>query len=162
MSQLIIPDSVASAQDLGVILGEVKSYSAWASRELIKQKVAGKSAGPQPAMSEESARIIRDWSEGKPMTQVMIDGLVAALESHKKSAPSVTITLAAVPSGEVKSKLVAWCRKELNPSILVSFRLNRNILGGMVVAYGSHIHDWSFRRKLLESTTPFTEVLASV
>lgn len=162
MSQLIIPDSVASAQDLAVVLREVQNYSTWASRELIKQKVTGKSTGAQPAVSKESAGIIQSWSGGKPMTQAMIDDLLKALETYKKNAPTVTITLAAVPSGETKNKLVAWCRKELSQNILVSFRLNRNILGGMVVAYGSRIHDWSFRRKLLESTTQFSEVLARV
>lgn len=160
--KLTIPSGVASQQDLTVVLGDVQAYATWASRELIKQKVAGKSAGAQPNVSPEAAEIIRTWSGGKPMTQASIDGLLKALEDHKKSAPTVTITLAAVPSGEVKAKLVTWCRKELDPSILVSFRLNRAILGGMVVAYGSHIHDWSFRRKLMEHAKPFNEVLISV
>lgn len=159
---LTMPDKVASAQDLAAVLTDVRSYAKWASNELIKQKVSGKSAGTQPVISPEASDIIRSWSQGKSMTQASIDKLVASLEDYKKTAPSITITLAAVPSGEVKSSLVAWCRKELNKNILVSFRLNRNILGGMVVAYGSHIHDWSFRRKLLEAEKPFTEVLASV
>lgn len=160
--KLIMPDSVASAQDLAAVLADVQAYAKWASRELIKQKVAGKSAGAQPTITPEAAEIILSWSGDKDMTQTSIDGLVKALEDYKKSAPSVTITLAAVPSGEVKIKLVAWCRKNLADNILVSFRLNRNILGGLVVAYGSHIHDWSFRRKLLEAEKPFTEVLQSV
>lgn len=160
--KLVIPDSVASAQDLAAVLADVQAYAKWASRELIKQKVAGKSAGSQPVISPEAADIIRSWSGGKDMTQTSIDGLVKALEDYKKSAPSVTITLAAVPSGEVKVKLVSWCRKNLAENVLVSFRLNRNILGGLVVAYGSHIHDWSFRRKLLEAEKPFSEVLNGV
>ena len=160
--KLLIPDSVASAQDLTAVLNDVHTYAKWASRELIKQKVAGKSAGAQPDISAEASQVIRGWSGGKAMSQTSIDGLVKALEDYKKSAPSVTITLAAVPSGEVKAKLVAWCRKELAAGILVSFRLNRQILGGMVVAYGSHIHDWSFRRKLMEAEKPFSEVLAGV
>lgn len=159
---LVIPDSVASAQDLSAVVTDVRSYARWASSELIKQKVAGKSAGAQPAVSPEASDIIRAWSDGKPMTQTTIDALLKALEDYKKVAPTITITLAAVPSGEVKSKLVAWCRKELARNVLVSFRLNRNILGGMVVAYGSHIHDWSFRRKLLEAEKPFSEVLIGV
>ena len=159
---LVIPDTVASAQDLSSVLNDVRSYAKWASRELIKQKVAGKSTGAQPELSKEASDIIRSWSGGKPMTQTGIDGLVTALETYKKSAPSITITLAAVPSGEVKTSLVAWCRKELAGNILVSFRLNRNILGGMVVAYGSHIHDWSFRRKLMDPGKPFHEVLQNV
>jgi hypothetical protein len=160
--KLTIPDSVASSQDLASILVDVHTYAKWASRELIKQKVSGKSAGTQPEISKEASDVIRSWSDGKPLTQTSIDGLVKALEDYKKSAPTITITLAAVPSGEVRTRLVAWCRKELSPGVLVSFRLNRNILGGMVVAYGSHIHDWSFRRKLTEATKPFTEVLSSV
>lgn len=160
--KLTIPDSVASAQDLTAVLNDVHAYAKWAARELIKQKVSGKSAGAQPTVSAEAAQIIRDWSGGKAMSQASIDGLVKALEDYKKSAPTITITLAAVPSGEVRTKLVAWCRKELAAGVLVSFRLNRNILGGMVVAYGSHIHDWSFRRKLTEAEKPFAEVLASV
>lgn len=159
---LVIPDTIASAQDLSIVIRDVSAYNKWASNELIKQKVAGRSAGPQPAVSKESSEIIRNWSGGKPMTQATIDDLLKALEAYKKVAPSITITLAAVPSGDVKAKLVAWCRKEINQGVLVSFRLNRSILGGMVVAYGSHIHDWSFRRKLLDSKAQFSEVLASV
>lgn len=160
--KLTLPDSIASAQDLASVIRDVHSYAKWASKELIKQKVSGKSAGSQPELSPEAADIIRSWGGGKPLTQQSIDGLVRALEDYKKSAPSLTITLAAIPSGEVKSKLVAWCRKEIAQDVLVSFRLNRNILGGMVVAYGSHIHDWSFRRKLLDGPKPFHEVLAHV
>lgn len=160
--KLVIPDSIASVQDLNTVMNDVQSYARWASRELIKQKVAGKAGSPQPDITPEATQIIRDWNGGKPMTQSAIDGLITALESYKKTAPSVTITLAGVPSGDVKSKLVSWCRKELDPGILVSFRLNRNILGGMVVAYGSHIHDWSFRRKLMNSETSFAEVLQHV
>lgn len=160
--KLTLPDSIASDQDLAAVLSDVHSYAEWASRELIKQKVAGKSAGNQPDISPDSAAIIRSWGDGKPLTQASIDGLVKALENYKKSAPTITITLAAVPSGDVKSKLVGWCRKNIDAGVLVSFRLNRNILGGMVVAYGSHIHDWSFRRKLLDAPKPFHEVLANV
>lgn len=160
--KLLIPNSVASMQDLNTVINDVHAYARWASNELIKQKVAGKSAGSQPIVSPEASQIIREWSGSKPMTQALIDGLVKALDDYKKTAPSVTITLAAIPSGETKIKLVSWCRKELSSGILVSFRLNRNILGGMVVAYGSHIHDWSFRRKLMDAKKPFHEVFAGV
>lgn len=160
--KLVIPDTVASVQDLNTVINDVNAYARWASRELIKQKVAGKSAGEQPQIGKEASQIIRDWSEGKPVTQTSIESLVTSLDGYKKTAPTVTITLAGIPSGEVKTKLVSWCRKELSPGMLVSFRLNRNILGGMVVAYGSHIHDWSFRRKMMDAKKPFHEVLLHV
>ena len=160
--KLTVPDSVASAQDFAALANDVHAYAAWASKELIKQKVSGKSAGAQPQLSDEATTVIRSWGNGKPLTQTSIDSLIKALDEYKKSSPTVTITLAAIPSGEVKTKLVAWCRKELNPQILITFRLNRNILGGMVVAYGSHIHDWSFRRRLTDASKPFSEVLGRV
>lgn len=159
---LVLPHSIASAQDLAAVIRDVQTYAKWASNELIKQKVAGKSAGPQPDISSEAAEIIRTWNSGKPITQTSIDDLLKALEEHKKTAPTITITLAAIPSGDVKTKLASWCRQEIDPNVLVSFRLNRNILGGMVVSYGSHIHDWSFRRLLLEPKRQFSEVLAGV
>lgn len=160
--KLVLPDSVASQQDLAEVLNDVHSYAKWASRELIKQKVSGKSAGAQPQLSAEAAEIIRTWSGNKALTEDSIGRLLRSLDDYKKSAPTITITLAAVPSGEVKTKLVGWCRKNIDSRTLVSFRLNRNILGGMVVGYGSHIHDWSFRRKLMDAPKSFSEVLHSV
>lgn len=160
--KLKLPDTIASSQDLAGVTADVHAYAKWASRELIKQRVSGKSSGKQPDISSEASDLIRTWGGGKPLTQASIDGLIKALDSHKKAAPSITITLAAIPSGELKAKLVGWIRKELAPDMLVNFRLNRNILGGMVVAYGSHIFDWSFKRKLLDSPVTFREVLSRV
>lgn len=160
--KLSLPATVASSQDLAAIVADVHVYAKWASRELIKQRVSGKSTGKQPEISPEASDVIRTWSGGKPLTQASIDSLLKALDAHRKSAPSITVTLAAIPSGELKAKLVGWIRKELEPDMLVNFRLNRNILGGMVVAYGSHVFDWSFRRKLLDSPVTFHEVLGHV
>jgi hypothetical protein len=160
--KLTLPETVASTQDLSAIITEAHEYATWLSRESIKQKVAGKTSGAAPVVSAETSTIIRSWAAGKPVTKPVIDSLVKALDDYKKSAPTMTITLAAIPSGDVKTKLVRWCRTEINPGILITFRLNRAILGGMVVAYGSHVHDWSFRRKLMEPVKPFHEVLAHV
>ena len=160
--KLNLPASIASSQDLAAVITDVHTYAKWASRELIKQRVSGKSTGQQPEISPEASDIIRTWSKGKPLTQASIDSLVKTLDEHRKEAPSITVTLAAIPSGELKAKLVGWIRKELASDMLVNFRLNRNILGGMVVSYGSHIFDWSFRRKLLDSPITFHEVLNRV
>jgi hypothetical protein len=160
--RLTLPETVASTQDLAAIITEAHDYAKWVSRETIKQKVAGKTSGSAPIISTEALTIIRTWAAGKPVTKPVIDDLVKALDDYRKSAPTMTITLAAIPSGDLKTNLVRWCRTEINPNILITFRLNRAILGGMVIAYGSHIHDWSFRRKLMEPSKPFHEVLAHV
>ncbi|HRJ05982.1 MAG TPA: F0F1 ATP synthase subunit delta [Candidatus Saccharibacteria bacterium] len=160
--KLSLPDTVASQQDLASLISEVHAYAKWASHELIKQKVSVKTGTPQPAISAAASQLIRDWSGGKPLTQTSIDSLLKELDEYKKTAPSMTITLAAVAPNEVKAKLVGWARANLAPNMLVSFQMNRHILGGMVVNYGSHIFDWSFRRKLLSAEKPFHEVFVNV
>lgn len=160
--KLNLPESVASPQDLASVIAEIRLYAKWASHELIKQRVGTKGHDPQPEISSASSEIVREWSGGKSLTQANIDELLKSLDTYKKQAPTMSITLAGIPSNEVKVKLVKWCRKELASDVLVSFHMNRNILGGMVVNYGSHIFDWSFRRKLLETKTSFSEVLGRV
>lgn len=160
--KLKLPATVASSQDLVALIGEVHVYAKWAARELIKQRVSAKRGAPQPELSPEASDVIRTWSGNKPLTQASIDSLIKALEDHRKAAPTISITLAAIPSGDVKARLVEWVRKELAADMLINFRVNRNILGGLVVASGSHIFDWSFRRKLLNAPRPFHEVLQNV
>jgi F0F1-type ATP synthase delta subunit len=70
--------------------------------------------------------------------------------------------LAAPPSNGIKKTLVAWCRKNIATDILVNFDFNSTLLGGMVVRYGSHVFDWSFRRKILEEHSKFPGVLRNV
>ena len=48
------------------------------------------------------------------------------------------------------------------PDVLVNFQFNATILGGMVVRYGSHVYDWSFRRQILAKRDTFPEVLRRV
>jgi F0F1-type ATP synthase delta subunit len=160
--KLNLPPTVASPQDLAGLASDVHLYAKWASHELIKQKVKAASSTPQPTISPEASALIRAWSHDKPLTQTMLDELVAVLDNYKSTAPSMTITLAAVAPNEVKAKLVAWARTNLAENMLINFQINRHILGGLVVNYGSHIFDWSFRRKLLHSPIAFNEVIGRV
>lgn len=160
--KLKLPDSIASSQDLAALTSEVHVYAKWVARESIRQRVSGKGTEAHVELSAEASELVRTWGAGKPLTQASIDSLLKQLEMYRKTAPSITITLPAVPSGELKAKLVNWMRQNLSSDMLVNFRLNRNLLGGMVVAYGSHIFDWSFRRKLLDSPVKFHEVLNRV
>ena len=84
------------------------------------------------------------------------------LEKYIKTAPSITITLVAPTTNDTRKTLVNWCRKNIAPNILVDFRFNTTILGGMVIRYGSHIFDWSFRRQLLNNSKNFSEILRHV
>jgi hypothetical protein len=160
--KLTLPAGIASSQDLASLTAEVHEYAKWASHELIKQKAGTKQTLPQPELAPAASDLLRDISAGKPMTQAKIDELLAALEAYRKSAPTMNVTLAAAPSGELKRTLVEWLRKNIANDLLVSFHINRQILGGMVISYKSHTFDWSFRRKLLHGETGFHEVLRRV
>lgn len=162
MTSVKLPESIASPQDFAAVMTEIKAYSSWAAKAAIKHKVSGKSAGKGPELSPEARAIIHSWSGGKPLSSASASNLLAELERIRKAAKTITITLAAIPTGDVKARLVEWCRKEIDAQIMVNFRFNRSILGGMVVVYGSHIHDWSFRRKIKDSTVSFSEVLHRV
>ena len=113
-------------------------------------------------MSQAATELLRAWSAKQSLTQARLDELSGALQQFIKSAQVVTITLAAPPTGDVKQTLVAWCRSNINPQILVSFQFNQTLLGGMVVRYGSRIFDWSFRRQILAARDTFPEVLRRV
>ncbi len=157
-----LPNSVSSPQDLQALAGEIKEYSRWYSHNAIKKQIGGKASSEQPALSPSAVELLNGWSTKKPLSQESISELIVNLESFSDSAPSLAITLAAPPTNSLKITLVAWCRENIAPDALVTFRFNATILGGMVVRSGSHIYDWSFRRQILEARGRFPEVLRRV
>ena len=157
-----LPSAVGSSQDLVAVTGEIRDYARWFSHNAIRQQLhAGKSTD-SPALSPTAAELIAELTAKKPLSSQDIDGLIAQLELFNRTATSVTITLAAPAAGELKRTLVAWCRDNIAPDILVNFQFNRTLLGGMVVRYGSHIFDLSFRCQILAAKDRFPEVLRHV
>lgn len=157
-----MPDQVASPQDLSSLVFEVRDYARWYEHEIVKQKSGVKSTSAQPELSAVASGVIRDWADQKPLSQATIDELIALLESYSKTAPVMTITLAAPAPSKLRSDLTAWARANLAPNVLISFHFNSTILGGMVVRVGSRIYDWSFRRQLMNNMSKFPEVLGRV
>jgi F0F1-type ATP synthase delta subunit len=84
------------------------------------------------------------------------------LREFEESAPHITLTLAAPAPNGLKKTLISWCRDNIDKNILVDFKFNATILGGMVVVYGSRIFDWSFKRQILAAREKFPEVLRNV
>ena len=159
--KLELPDSISSPQDLNGLLLEVHEYSRWLSHNAVKEE-AGAEASPQPAISDSARAVISSWHGKKSPSVKTLDKLIEALEDFRGSASKMVITLAAPPGPKIKADLVGWCRKNLSEDVLVDFDFDGNLLGGMVVRWGSHIHDWSFRRQILENRYSFPEVLRNV
>lgn len=158
-----LPNNISSLQDLKSLIMEVRGYARWYSAESIKSKVSG----PAPVaggftVSETAASLIKTAVSDQGLNQKALDELISSLTALENTAPKVTVTLAGVPSGSLKKSMVDWFRNNLAPEILVDFKFNATILGGMVVQYGSHIYDWSFRRSILSNRSKFPEVLRHV
>lgn len=157
-----LPDSVASSQDLASLLIELRQYTHWFTHESIKKLVSARHRSDPPIVSAAGTEILRFCEADKTLTQQSLESMIETLEKYSGTAPSITITLAAPPTSSIKTTLVAWCRENIAHNILVTFQFNTTLLGGMVVRYGSHIFDWSFRRQILATRQSFPEVLRHV
>jgi F0F1-type ATP synthase delta subunit len=145
-----------------VLLLEIRDYARWFAHESIKKRVNADHVSDAPDISPAATVLIRDMVDKKSLDQKNLDTLIETLEEYKKTAPSLTITLSAPPTGGIKNSLVAWCRENIAPNVLVTFRFNSALLGGMILHSGSRVFDWSFRRQLLAARANFPEVLRRV
>lgn len=157
-----LPDSVCSPDDLTALILETREYAKWYEHELIKKRAGSTAKAVPPILSPTTGLFLHGLSQNGSLMRARLEQILSELDAYKKTAPTITLTLAAPATEHVKKTLTAWCRKEISPDLLVSFTYNRTLLGGMVVRYGSHVHDWSFRRQLLNNRVRFSEVLASV
>lgn len=157
-----LPSSISSLQELNVIGLELREYSKWFAHNAIKERVHAKNATPPPALSAGASELMRSASSGKLLSQTVLDKLIKDIETLKSSAPSATITLAAPVNNQTKQSLVSACRANIEENLLVTFKFNSTLCGGMVVQYGSRVFDWSFRRQILENKAQFAEILKSV
>lgn len=161
--KLKLPNSVSSEQDLAALILEIHDYAKWYSHTSIKQRVQNQHEVDQPpTLSAAATDVLHSWGENQPLNQTLLNELITTLENFKNTAPTMTITLAAPAPGDLKQTLVNWCRSNISPSMLVTFKFNSTILGGMVVHYGSRVFDWSFRRQILAGRAKFPEILRRV
>jgi len=158
-----LPNNIWSPDDLRELVTDLKRYAAWLSSYSIKQRV-GATAQPaeQPTLSSTALTLLHDLHDRQALSAASVTKLIADLEALQVVAPHITFTLAAPPSNGLKKALVSWCREHISHDSLVSFQFNATILGGMVVRYGSHIYDWSFRRQILSNRGKFPEILRNV
>lgn len=156
-----LPAAVSSAQDLQSMILDIQAYATWYGQTVIKQHLELSQTKDAPTLPKETVELVRaSVSDAKAgLSRKDLDSLVADLQELLHNLPSLTITLAAPPTGEVKRVLVAWCRDNIADNVLVSFKFNSTLLGGMVVRYGSRIFDWSFRRQILNNRGNFPQHL---
>lgn len=160
---LQLPNSVVSHEDLKSTIMEIQAYSRWFAAASIKQRVSPTAAVPNPPpLSPASLAIITDLSRAQSLSAQSLEAILGELQTIETKSPTIIITLAAPAAGGLRKTLTDWCRAHIAPTALVSFKFNSTILGGMVMQYGSHVYDWSFRRQILTNRDHFPEVLRRV
>jgi hypothetical protein len=160
--KLSLQDNVTSTQDLKAVILEVRTYAKWFGQTVVKMHLKRGSSYKPPIISQPAVNLINGCSTNQQISQKSLDELIAALEDLEATAPHISVALAAPPPGDLKKTLTEWFRKNIAPNILVDFSFNSTILGGMVIQYGSHVYDWSFKRQILASREHFPEVLRHV
>jgi hypothetical protein len=161
--KLSLPSNISSPQDLRALIMEIRAYARWSQQVATKMRIVAGVPKTEPmTVSEPAAILIRQAADNKEIDRKTLDELIVGLEEIEAKAPRVVITLAGLAPGSLRQLLVKWCRENLGPDVLVDLRFNATLLGGMVVQYGSHVHDWSFRRQILAGRSKFPEVLRHV
>lgn len=157
-----LPDDVVTPQDLASVILDIKRYNKWYQSEIIKQRTSVASSEPAPEVSDVASALLSQHAKDGQLSAQSLADLQSSLEYYKKHTQIITITLADIPSRPLRVELAEWCRKNIASDILIQFSCNSRILGGMVVRYGSHMFDWSFRTKLLSNKSIIPEVLRRV
>lgn len=157
-----LPNSIASSQDLTALILEIKDYAKWFEHESIKLHVNVKHVSKSPELSPSATELIHELSQKKSMNQANLDEMIDMLKEYSLKSPTVTVTLASIPTNNIKKIIVNWFRDNISPNALIDFRFNATILGGIVVHVGSKILDMSFRRQILANKSIIPEVLRRV
>ncbi len=160
--KLKLSSDIVSSEDLKALMNEIAVYAKWFRHNEIKMHITNQQATGRPMLSDAAADMLEQAAKPGKLTANMIDELLKELNAQFKAMPRVRITLAAMPTGAVKHKLAGWCRDNISPTLLIDFRYNASILGGMVVNLGSRTYDWSFRSRLMESREKLAEAFSSV
>lgn len=154
--KLKLPEDIVSGEDLKDVIEELKGYKAYLHHKQILNKVSSRKSGDAPRLSEAAADLIAQARDGGTLKLAELDKLINELNEVFARSLRVKIILAAAPTPGIKKKLSGWMRDNVSGSLLIDFRYDSAILGGMIVVFGSHINDWSFRRQILESKDKLT------
>ena len=159
---LKLTEDINSAEDLKAVIEEITEYRTYFRHTQIKSKFKNGVSRGDPDLSVAAVELMTQAKGTKPITLPEIDQLLTELEKLYAKAPKIRVVLAAAPTPAIKKTLSQWIRKNIAELILIDYRFDSTILGGMIVIFGSHIYDWSLRREILASKDKLNEILAHV
>ncbi len=155
-----IPDSVASPDDLQLLIFEVKKVIDLSHEQALRKSSPGHLA--ELDLSSPLRELLK-LKSGDPIPGIpQLEELEKWLEESMAAAPQLHITLPGVPGQNQKNEIVLWFRNQVHPLSLVFFEYNRSLAGGFVVRLGSQLFDYSFRHALLGNPDAMVKVMKHV
>jgi hypothetical protein len=146
---MTLPNEVYSPDQLSAITMELRAYIG-AKHDAARRSDHG--GALEPAVSS-ALRSIIDSAGNSSADQLLSD-----MEQLLKSAPTIHVITAAKPNSTLKQQITNWFRTEIHPSAMLTFAERRDLGGGVIVRAGSHIYDFSFKRKILDNKHRITEL----
>ncbi len=159
--KLNLGENIISPADLRSLIEEVEAYAAYSRHRHIQARAGARPTKNTPRISETANEFL---AANKPKDGYKLrdlDRLIAELEQRYHKSPQARITLADIASTGLKLSISNWLRLNVNESVLIDFRSDSTILGGMIVVVGSHIYDWSMRRQLLETKNKLIDLVSN-
>lgn len=157
-----LPEEINSAEDLKAVLEELRDFRTYFRHSEIKAKSGKNHTSDGPDLSMAAAKLLSQAKNKKQLTMSELEQLLSELELIYSKAPKIRIVLAAAATPPVKKRLADWIRSNISDQAFIDFRYDSTILGGMIIACGSHIYDWSLRREIIASKDKMKEVIAHV
>lgn len=157
---LSLPDTIYSPDQISATVLELNNYRASLADAAVRARRGSQNHMPREpgallvAMAEAAAVDLRNTSA--------LDELRKQLESLLSKAPVAHITLAAIPTHAIKRQLTTWFREHISPDMLLTFTARGDLGGGIVLQAGSHVYDFSFKRRLVADRQRIAEIASRV
>lgn len=153
MAHMKLPAVLQSSDQLSFVAEELQ-----AEAEYRRRPRKDKARVPQWSVDTVAAlELLPPDQQGDPERwEWLADGLATLV----RTAATVHITLAGFPGAELRTVLTEWFRVNTQSDVLVHFHTQPDIAGGMVVRTTNQVHDWSFRRVLLDKSAQLPTLIA--
>jgi len=153
---LKLPSTVAGKREILQLQREVELLS----NDHLQSRVAAREANKIRKIAEPSPRLVELLRvNGIKPDDASLRALSKELADLRATAPNIRINLSAEPTDEISNKLIIWFRKNVDTRILVTIGVSPSISGGFVLETEKKRYDFSFRTRLLNSISKFSEVL---
>lgn len=154
---LALPLSVVSPSDVGRLLRELESIDNLISQSTINSHDAGPKIPKTSLLMEQTIELSKlDLLKADDRKQ-----LLELLKVVKQQAPLLHISFSSDPAPAFIEKLMAWLRREIHPTVLLTIGLQPNIGAGCLVRSTNKYFDLSLRKDLLEKRELLLSKIAS-